>query len=633
VQKPKNIFKPSLLAIGVSAVLLTGCLSSSNDNTPPPEAPPAVTGLTLEFVGRYSSGVFGESAAEITAYDSASRRAFVVNAQEGALNVLDLSDPSAPTLLDTLTVGGIADNAVVNSVAVRNGLVAVAIESSPKTEPGFAALYDAATLSLRGFIEVGAQPDMLTFTPDGKYLLVANEGEPSDDYQIDPEGSVSVIDVTDPDNLQVRTADFTAFNSQRAQLVADGVRVFGPGASVAQDMEPEYITVSADSTTAWVALQENNALAKVDIASATITEILPLGYKDHGVEGQGLDASDSNNAIDIKPWPGILGMYHPDAIASFSSNGETYILTANEGDARAWGEDNPAYWGPGDSEDPDFGGDASQGFVEEIRFKHLFHKSGFDRRVGNDMPPQLYALAKGALLNPEVFDYCGASAGEPGGCREDEQLGRLTVTWTMGYRTDENGDPVMFNTSGVEDPVGDRLMYDAVYAFGGRSLAIWSADGDLVWDSGDMVEQYLANDACMAGSQRDVPCAEFFNSNHSAGDSFLNRSDNKGPEPEAVTAATFGDRTFAFLGLERMGGVMVFDVTNPQSPSIVDYLNTREEWVMDPETNLAIAGDLGVEDITVIPADQSPNGEVLLLTGNEVSGTTAVYRVVLQYAE
>ena len=114
---------------------------------------------------------------------------------------------------------------------------------------------------------------------------------------------------------------------------------------------------------------------------------------------------------------------------------------------------------------------------------------------------------------------------------------------------------------------------------------------------------------------------------------FLNRSDNKGPEPEAVTAATFGDRTFAFLGLERMGGVMVFDITNPQSPSIVDYLNTREEWVMDPETNLAIAGDLGIEDITVIPADLSPNGDVLLLTGNEVSGTTAVYRVVLQYAE
>lgn len=633
MQNPKTIFKPSLLAISVSAVLLSGCLSSDNDSTPPVEAPPAVTGLTLEFVGRYSSGVFGESAAEITGYDAASRRAFVVNALEGSLNVLDMSDPSTPTLIDTLTVGDIADNAVVNSVAVQDGLVAVAIEASPKTAPGFAAVYDAATLSLRGSVQVGAQPDMLTFTPDGQYLLVANEGEPSDDYQIDPEGSVSVIDVTDPDNLQVRTADFTAFNSQRAQLVADGVRVFGPGASVAQDMEPEYITVNADSTTAWVALQENNALAKVDIASATITEILPLGYKDHGIEGQGLDASDRNGEVDIRAWPGILGMYHPDAIASFTNNGETFILTANEGDARAWGEDNPAYWGPEDSEDPAFGGDANQGFVEEIRFKHLFHRNGFERRLGDDMPPQLYDLAKGALLNPEVFDYCGASAGEPGGCREDEQLGRLTVTWTMGYRTDENGDPVMFNTAGVEDPAGDRLMYDAVYAFGGRSMAIWSADGDLVWDSGDMVEQYLASDACLAGSQRDIPCAEFFNSNHSAGDSFLNRSDNKGPEPEAVTAATFGDRTFAFLGLERMGGVMVFDITNPQSPSIVDYLNTREEWVLDPETNLAIAGDLGIEDITVIPEDQSPNGDVLLLTGNEVSGTTAVYKVVLQYAE
>ena len=634
---PKTAFRPALLAISISAVLLSGCLSSDNDespvNSPEVEAPPVVTGLSLEFVGRYSSRVFGESAAEITGYDPASRRAFVVNAQEGSLNVLDMSDPAAPTLLDTLTVGDIANDAVVNSVAVQGGLVAVAIESSPKTAPGFAAVYDAATLSLRGSVQVGAQPDMLTFTPDGKYLLVANEGEPSDDYQIDPEGSVSVIDVTDPDNLQVRTAGFSAFNSQKARLIESGVRVFGPGASVAQDLEPEYITVSEDSTTAWVALQENNALAKVDIASATITDILPLGYKDHGVEGQGLDASDENGEIDIRTWPGVFGMYHPDAIASFTHNGETYILTANEGDARAWGEDDPAYWGPEDSADPAYGVDASKGFVEELRFKHLFHKSGFERRLGDDMPPQLYALAKGALLNPEVFEYCGASDGEPGGCRDDEQLGRLTVTWTMGYRTDENGEPVMFNAYGVEDPAGDRLMYDAVYAFGGRSMAIWSADGDLVWDSGDIVEQYLASDTCFAGAERNIPCADFFNSNHSAGASFLNRSDNKGPEPEAVTSVTFGDRTFAFLGLERMGGVMVFDVTNPQSPSIVDYLNTREEWVMDPEANLAMVGDLGIEDITVIPADQSPNGEVLLLTGNEVSGTTAVYRVVLQHAE
>ncbi|MDO6441369.1 choice-of-anchor I family protein [Marinobacter sp. 2_MG-2023] len=633
MMRSSSIFRPSLLAVSVSTILLSGCLSSDSDSNTSDEATPAVTGLTLEYVGRYSSDVFGESAAEITGYDPASRRAFVVNANEGSLNVLDMNDPSAPTLLDTLTVEDVASNAVVNSVAVQGGLVAVAIEASPKTEPGYAAIYDAATLSLRGFIGVGAQPDMLTFTPDGNHLLVANEGEPSDNYQTDPEGSVSVIDVSDPDNLQVRTADFTAFNGQKAELVTAGIRVFGPGASVAMDLEPEYITVSDDSATAWAALQENNALAKVDIATATVTEILPLGYKDHGLEGQGLDASDEKSDIDIKPWPGLLGMYHPDAITSYSAGGETYILTANEGDARAWGEDTADYWGPEDPALPGYGGDATQGFVEELRFKHLFHKDGFARRLGDDMPPQLYALAKGALLNPEVFDDCGASAGDPGLCREDEQLGRLSVTWTMGYRTDDNGDPVMFDSSGTESVTGDRLMYDQVYSFGARSMAIWTADGDLVWDSGDMIEQFLASDACFAGSERDISCADFFNSNHDEGDAFLNRSDNKGPEPEAVTVATFGDRTFAFLGLERMGGVMAFDVTNPESPSIVDYLNTREDWVSDPETNLAIVGDLGIEDITVIPADQSPTGDVLMLTGNEVSGTTAVYRVVLQTEE
>lgn len=627
-------FRPAMLGIAVSALVLAGCNSSSesasgNDDA---EARP-VTGLSLNYLGRYSTGLFEVSAAEITGFDPDSRRAFVVNAQAGALDVLDMSDPAMPALLQTLTVGSIAPGAVVNSVAVQHGLVAVAIESSPKTAPGFAALYDAATLSPRGVVQVGAQPDMLTFTPDGRYLLVANEGEPRDDYQVDPEGSVSVIDVTDPDNPVLRTAGFAGFNDQRAALLASGVRIFGPGATVAQDLEPEYITVSADSSTAWVALQENNALAVVDIASATVTDILALGFKDHGVTGQGLDASDTKGEIDIRTWPGIYGMYHPDAITSFTNGGETYIVTANEGDARAWGEDNGAYWGPEDPTDPAYGGDEGQGFVEEIRFKHLFHANGFARRLGDDMPPQLNNLAAGALLNPDVFGYCGAIAGDPGDCREDDLLGRLTVTWTMGYRTDESGAPVMFNSNGEQDATGDRLMYDRVYAFGGRSMAIWSADGELVWDSGDAVEQYLASDQCLAGSGRDIPCADYFNSNHSEASAFLNRSDNKGPEPEAVTVAQLGNRTFAFLGLERMGGVMTFDITDPRAPVIVDYLNTRDDWLADPETNLAIVGDLGIEDITFVPAADSPNGQPLLITGHEVSGTTAVYTIELEYAD
>ncbi|MFO7706288.1 MAG: choice-of-anchor I family protein, partial [Halopseudomonas sp.] len=517
-------------AAGLLAAM-AGCNSdSSSDDTavptppaPAPVATPAATpqSLSLSLLGRYSSGEFGVSAAEIPAFDPVNRQIFVVNALNGAVDIIDARDLANPVLIDTLTADDIAPGAVVNSIAYRDGLLAVAIEANPKTSPGYAAIYDATSLELLSLTQVGAQPDMLTFTPDGGYLLVANEGEPSDDYAVDPEGSVTVIRLDGSNITRIDTARFTAFNSQKQALHDKGVRIFGPNASVAQDLEPEYITVSADGSTAWVALQENNALAKLDIASARITDILPLGYKDHGADGNGFDASDKDGVIEIDTWPGVVGMYHPDSISSYSVDGKTYIVTANEGDARAWGEDNQAYWD----------GDASQGFVEEIRLKHLFNLDGFNLRVGDDMPPQLNALAAGALLNPEVFGYCGASAGEPGGCREDDQLGRLNISWADGYRKDADGNPEMFDASGKPNPAGDRLMYDQIYAFGARSFAIWDEDGQLVWDSADQIEQFIASEACMAGAARDIPCKDFFNSNHSAGDSFDNRSDNKGPEP------------------------------------------------------------------------------------------------------
>ncbi|WP_092389712.1 choice-of-anchor I family protein [Halopseudomonas salegens] len=604
----------------LTATLLSGCLSSgsssdSNDVTPPQVITPER--IQLSLLGRYSAGEYDVSAAEIPVYDPENRQIFVVNARNGAVDILDASDLSSPAYLSTLTVDDVAADAVVNSVAYFNGLLAVAIEASPKTEPGYAAIYDATTLERLSLTEVGAQPDMLVFSPDGSHLLVANEGEPSDDYQIDPEGSVTVISLDGSSISNVRTADFSAFNGQRQALQDAGVRIFGPNASVAEDMEPEYITVSADSTTAWVALQENNALARLDVASATITDILPLGFKDHGLPGNGLAASDDEDEINIRTWPGLVGMYHPDSISSYTVDGQTYIVTANEGDARAWGEDNQAYWD----------GDASQGFVEEIRLKHLVHRNGFARRVGDDMPAQLNQLANGALLNPDVFAYCGASAGEPGDCREDEMLGRLTVSWVDGYRKDASGNPVLFDASGTENPAGDRLMYDQIFAFGGRSFAVWDEDGNLVWDSRDQIEQFIASDECMAGSERSIPCKDFFNSNHSSGDSFGNRSDNKGPEPEGVAIATLGEKTFAFIGLERMGGILVYDVSNPSAPTFMDYYNTRENFILDPEDNLAEVGDLGPEGLVFVDAADSPNGEALLIVGNEVSGTTVIYQV------
>lgn len=619
------------------ALTLAACGSSSDDDDAPATTPPVTeptpeptpvrtpASVKLSLLSRYESGEFGVSAAEIPAYDAASKRAFVVNARKGSVDVLDMSDAAAPRHLGEIDASAVAAGAEVNSVAVKDGVVALAIQAADKTDPGFVGFYRADTLAPLTHVVVGALPDNLVFTPDGKTVLVANEGEPSDDYQRDPEGSISIIDVSNIARPGVRTARFAAWDGKEQELRDQGVRIFGPRASASKDLEPEYIAVSADSKTAWATLQENNALARIDIDTATVTAILPLGFKDHGEAGNGMDTNDEDQVIDIRERPGVMGMYMPDAMAAYDVSGKTFLVTANEGDARAWGEDTAAYWG----------GDANLGFVEEFRVKHLVHNSGFARRRGDDLPPQLDALATRALLNPATFGYCGAMTTASGGtsttsgdCREDEELGRLNVTWTLGYRTDATGAPVTFNATGAEDPAGTLLMYDKLYSFGARSFAIWDEDGKKVWESGDQFERFLASDECQLGAARNIPCKAYFNTGHDEGGAMDSRSDAKGPEPEGIELGRLGDKTFAFIGLERMGGVMVYDVTTPTAPVFVDYFNTREDWdTSDPSTVLSTVGDLGPEGLKFIPPSESPTGEALLVVGNEVSGTTAIYTV------
>ena len=618
-----RLFTASLLMTAV----LAACGGGSDAPAPAPAPGPVVeatpASLRLEKIGSYSTGQYEVSAAEIPAFDAASRRLFVVNAQLGAVDVLNLANPANPVKVGTLDATAVLAGASINSVAVFNGTVAVAIQAPVKTDPGRMALYRASDLSLISSVTIGALPDMLTFTPDGSTVLVANEGEPSDDYQTDPEGSISVIDVRNLAAPVVRNASFTAFNSQAAALRTAGVRIYGPGATVAQDLEPEYISVSADGRTAWVTLQENNALAKVDIASATVTDVLPLGYKDHGVAGNELDVSDRDNTINIRTWAGVRGMYQPDAMASYTAGGQTYLVTANEGDARAWGEGNPDYLG---TQNP------ALGFIEELRVSALARTAGWQV-----VPPQLRSVAgapslAGALLDPAVFGYCGAVAGNPGTCIANGELGRLNISWTQGYKTDALGAPLRYNAAGVQDAAGDRLMYDRLYSYGARSFSIWNANGGLVWDSGAAIERFLASSDCRLGSARNIPCATYFNSGHNEGNALDSRSDAKGPEPEGLAVGKIGNKTFAFIGLERIGGVLVFDITNPAAPTRVDYLNTRDEWTTQPSAaNLATTGDLGPEGLVFIPAAQSPNGRPLLVVGNEVSGTTAVMQLNLTY--
>lgn len=299
-----------------------------------PEIP--LENITNEDLSSYqeigSVALGGLGAAEITAFDPASKRLFAVNnSAVNKIDVIDLSNPSAPVVINSISLTNYGG--YVNSVDVYDGKVAAAIESSNKQQNGKVVVFNTTTLSEIKAVEVGALPDMVTFTKDGQYILTANEGEPNDTYTNDPDGSVSIIKVSD---YTVKTVNFSAFENQLAALTAKGFRIYGPGKVFTKDIEPEYITVSNDSKTAWVTLQENNAIAELDIVNGVFKKITPLGFKNYGLSGNEIDPSDKDSKVEFRLTENVFGIYQPDAIAQYTYNGTTYLFTANEGDAREY---------------------------------------------------------------------------------------------------------------------------------------------------------------------------------------------------------------------------------------------------------------------------------------------------------
>ena len=523
--------KRSTFSAAVAAALLSvATITPTSDVLATAPVNSKVRAIALNPIGTYETGLIDESAAEIVAFDKRTKRLFITNANDQSIDVIDIRRPRNPVKAFSISV---AEYGNPNSVAVHRGLIAIAVADADKTKPGRVVFYNQSG-ELLNKLSVGALPDMLTFTPDGQKLLVANEGEPNDNYDIDPEGSISVINVNKRISLltqdDVSTIGFNQFNSSNTPA---GVRVFGPGASVAQDLEPEYITVSEDSTTAWVALQENNALAKIDLTRNQVTALLPLGTKSYMCTSNAIDASDKDGDINLKTWP-VVGMYQPDPISSYTVDGATYVVTANEGDARDY-----------------------DGFSEEFR-------------VGDDE----------IVLDPALLTkYPGLTL--------DENLGRLKTTSVDG---DLDGD-------------GD---IDQIHSYGARSFSIWDENGNLLFDSGSDFARITA----------DVS-PELFN----GGDK---RSDDKGAEPEGITIGKAYGRTFAFIGLERTSGIMVYDITNPRAPRFVQYINNQR---VEGDVDEGTAGDVSPEGLLFIPRGQSPINKPLLVVTNEVSGSTTLYAV------
>lgn len=510
--------------------------------------------VDLRKVSSYVSGYsnMDGGVAEIISYDVKNQKAWVVNGATGKLDILVVADNGI--VLDTmeattLDIRAMLENSAedfiygdMTSVAVNSelGIAAVALQAEAYDQSGRVAVLSTEGTLIAVF-EAGCQPDMVTFTPDGSKLLVANEGEPRMGFGeavVDPAGSVTVVtlNIENIAESQAVTVGFERFDEMREELLAEGILMVKDNMPSA-DFEPEYIATTNE--TAFVALQEANAIAVLDLTSLEFAGVCSLGFKDLSLAENALDLI-GDEAYEAKTYVDTVSAYMPDGIAVYEAVGATYLLTANEGDAREWGSDETEYCN--ETKETLVACDGVE--AEKVRV--------IDREVTDGMPE------------------------------------------------------------------GKNVMY------GGRSFSVYCVEENgliQVFDSGNDFEHLTA---------AYVP--EYFNCSNDDNE-YDSRSQKKGPEPESVVVGEVDGRTYAFVALERIGGIMVYDITNPEDITYSNYINTRDfsenpsaiDMENVPESYLT--GDVAPEGLCFVSADSSPNGNAMLLAAFEVSGTVAAYTI------
>ncbi|WP_353149412.1 choice-of-anchor I family protein [Chryseobacterium sp.] len=505
------------------------------DNDKP--APVPSNQIQLNYIGSFDPSGTSNSSTEIVVHDPATQRLFTISSLTDVFDIIDFSNPTTPSVVGTVNM---APYGGITSIAVKNGIIAAA---SPNTDPqqnGSVVFFDINGNFLKQ-VTVGALPDMVTFTPDGTKVVTANEGEPNDAYTVDPEGTISIIDISggiaNLTQSNVTTLNFNSFDSQLAALTATGLRKVRTNNTLSQDLEPEYVTISEDSQKAWVTLQENNAIAEINLAAKTITNIWGLGKKDMSLPGNGFDASDNNGEVLIANWP-VKSYYIPDAVQNYKVGNTRYIVTANEGDEK----DLPGY-----SERTTVG-------------------------------------ANTYTLDPVLFPQSEI-------LKASHNLGRFRVSTATG---NTDADP----------------EFEEIAALGARSFSIFNADTQqIVYDSGDQFERYITANHPL-----------IFNADNES-NTVKSRSRAKGPEPEGVTLGTINNQTYAFITLERTGGVMVYNITDPNHPVFTDYKHSR--------STSAYGGDNGPEGIIYIAPENTTTNKGYVIVANEISGTLSMYEVTM----
>jgi hypothetical protein len=505
-----------------------------DEDTP---VPVATNELFLDSLSTFQNGAAGSNSAEIVAHDPSTQRLYIANSIGAKLDIVNFANPASPALITSLSITSYGN---INSVAVHDSIVAMAIENATNPQDSGKIVFLNYNGVFISQVKVGAMPDMLTFNSTGTKVITACEGEPNAAYTNDPDGSVCVVDISagvaNVTQANVAFITFTAYNGQEASLRAMGIRIYGVAGVASKDFEPEYVTLTNHDSIAWVSLQENNAMAKIDMITNTVVQLVPLGYKNYATGPAALDASDQTSGIALMNAP-VYGMYQPDAISHFTVNNQYYLLTANEGDARAY-----------------------SGLNEESRIS-------------------------GLTLDPVAFPYAAQM-------KSNSFLGRLNATNKLGD-TDNDGD------------------FDQIYTYGARSYSIWNGStGAQVYDSGDQLERITSTHPVYA---------PLFNMSNGLGTGTAkNRSDDKGPEPEGTAVGVINGDPFAFVALERTGGVIMFNVNTPTAPTYTGYYNHR---------TVTGGPDRGAEGLIYIPDSLSPNGNAIIIAANEVSSTLSIFQI------